>query len=597
MVCVVAVALIAVPAAVAQGGNTITAAAGVQFNGVIDSDAGCTTATTLTISWGDGTSSSLGRYLSDSEIMGTHTYATASSYTGSITFTGGGCTEAPDSFTATVGATPQFTECPQLGDDTGCQFLIVASNNGTVIDTDASQGAYEGSDDSLIGVVNNSSDPITAIPLSAPGTDLFGFDGDGICDAFTEVGAAAPIPIGCQEIGAPAGTPCDPSVGPCAYPPAPGQPGADPDAYSGSTQDGYEGPTTYFTNVSTDESSGVVDFSPALQPGQSTYFSLEEPPVNTLAAGGGPQGGTFTAPPTVTATGASFSALVNPNGSPTTAYFQYGLDAKYSKLGASGPNYTNTTPAQAVGGDFANHSVTATVSGLVPNALYHVRLVATNGGGTTFGPDMTFTTSHGPTPGTPTLGRNVNISLVSGLVLVKIHGVFVPLTELSQIPTNTEINALHGTIKLITALPAGTKPSADVASKGKGKTSTQNGTFGGAIFKITQAHSGLATLALVESAFKGAPSYTLCTKKKAGDASAAALSSKTLQLLRASAKGKFSTRGKYAAATVRGTKWSIADRCDGTYTHDFTDSVSVTNFVNHQTVILHAGQSYLAKKP
>ena len=79
--------------------------------------------------------------------------------------------------------------------------------------------------------------------------------------------------------------------------------------------------------------------------------------------------------------------------------------------------------------------------------------------------------------------------------------------------------------------------------------------------------------------------------------SAAALSSKTLQLLHASAHGKFRTNGQYSAATVRGTIWTVADRCDGTLTHDVTDSVAVTDFVHHKTIILHAGQSYLALAP
>ena len=48
-------------------------------------------------------------------------------------------------------------------------------------------------------------------------------------------------------------------------------------------------------------------------------------------------------------------------------------------------------------------------------------------------------------------------------------------------------------------------------------------------------------------------------------------SSKTLQLLHASAHGKFSTNGRYSAATVLGTIWTIADRCDGTLIHDITD--------------------------
>ena len=59
--------------------------------------------------------------------------------------------------------------------------------------------------------------------------------------------------------------------------------------------------------------------------------------------------------------------------------------------------------------------------------------------------------------------------------------------------------------------------------------------------------------------------------------------------------GKFRTKGRYAAATTRGTLWSVADRCDGTLTHVSKDSVTVNDFVRHKTIILRAGHSYLAK--
>ncbi|HEY4826706.1 MAG TPA: hypothetical protein VIH85_08050 [Solirubrobacteraceae bacterium] len=589
---VVAFALIAVPAAWASG-DTITGAAGVQFNGGIDASPTCTDSTSLSINWGDNSraDTTTGRYQSDQSIAATHTYAQPGTYTGHITFSAS-CGDPPDTFTANVGGAPQFTECPEVGVDTGCQFLIDVTPSGVAVLQDPNQGPYEGVEDALIGVKNDSSSPLSSIPISVANSVPFGFDGDGICDPQEETGGDPPVPLGCQEVGQPAGTLCDTSTITCAFPAAPGQPGADPDAFSGSTQDGYEGPATYFTNVSTDASSGVVNFSPALQPGQSTYFGLESPPsASAINVGSTPIGGGLSGTPTVTATSASFTAIVDPNGSATTAQFQYNLDPKYSSL----VDAAQSTPTQSVGGDFANHVVTATVTGLVPNALYHVHLVASNKNGQTVGPDVTFKTSSGPTPGAPSLGHSVNISTVSGLILVKLHGVFVPLTELSQVPTNTEIDALKGTLKLITAAGGG-GPAHDAKAK-KGKTKTQTGTFGGAIFKVTQAHSGLATLAIVENAFKGAPSYTLCGAKKAGDASAAALSSKTLQLLKASAKGKFATKGKYSSATVRGTKWTIADKCNGTQVHDVTDSVSVTDFVLHKTIILHAGQTYLAKKP
>ena len=305
------------------------------------------------------------------------------------------------------------------------------------------------------------------------------------------------------------------------------------------------------------------------------------------------------APPSVSITTAVFAGAVNPNGLATTAFFQYGLDPKYT--GGGPVVYTSSTPAQSAGADFASHPVSAPVSGLVSNAVYHFRLVATNSAGTTAGPDATFTTKPAPAPSQPTLGQNFNIAPVSGVVLVKINGVFVPLTQLRQIPQNVQINALHGTLRLITAAsaPSGARDAAAKGKKHKTKAKTQTGTFGGAIFKLKQSKHGpargLVTLTLVENAFKGAPSFATCRKHKAGQASAAAVSSKTLQLLRASAKGKFSTSGRYSAATVRGTKWSIADRCDGTLIHDITDSVAVTDFVRHKTIILHAGQSYLAR--
>jgi hypothetical protein len=323
----------------------------------------------------------------------------------------------------------------------------------------------------------------------------------------------------------------------------------------------------------------------------SDSATISAPPTTVLTA----------QPPTVSATGAAFSGSANPNGLPTTAVFQYGLDLKYTTPGASGPSYTQSTPAQFVGSDFASHIVSTSVSGLVPNALYHVRLVVKNSDGTTFGPDVTFTTGAGPKPGSPTPGKTFNVSLVSGLVLVEINGQLVPLTELTQIPKNTLIDALQGTIQLTTALP-GASSARDAAAKGKKhKTKTQTGTFGGAIFKISQATrgagKGLVTLAIVENAFTGAPSYSLCTKHTAGDPTATVASSRTLQLLRASAHGKFRTSGHYSAATVLGTKWTVADRCDGTLTHDITDSVVVNDFVHHKTIVLHAGQSYLAKAP
>ena len=205
------------------------------------------------------------------------------------------------------------------------------------------------------------------------------------------------------------------------------------------------------------------------------------------------------APSAVTDGGAGFSGSVDPEGLPTTAYFQYGLDKQYSQVGASGANYTAQTQPQTVGSDFTDDAVgPVTVTGLVPNALYHVRMVATNSAGTTFGQDVTFTTAMAPAPGTPTLGETFNIEPVSGLVLIYINGQLVPLTQLTQIPAGVAIDTLHGTLKLTTATGGGGGGARDAAAKGKPRT--QTGEFSGAVFRLSQqtrgAGKGLVTLML-----------------------------------------------------------------------------------------------------
>jgi hypothetical protein len=316
-----------------------------------------------------------------------------------------------------------------------------------------------------------------------------------------------------------------------------------------------------------------AQISPApAPPSPPSSPSNPTPPIGPPTVTGG-------APTTRTSDGASVSGTVNPHGAPTQAYFQYGLDLSQRGPGADTAQYDQQTSAQPVGSDTSDHTVTGSLAGLIPGALYHVRLVATSSAGTTFGSDQTFTTAQAAPPKPPVLGKSEDAKPVSGRVFIKLrNGQFIPLTGVTQIPTGAVIDALHGSLQLLAAI-------------GKGKT--EHGIFGGAIFRLTQAHTGLSNLTLIESAFKGAPSYALCDARKASDATAA--SSKTLQLLKASAHGKFRTTGRYSAATVRGTSWTIADRCDGTLTHDITHSVAVTDFVRHRTIVLHAGQSYLAK--
>jgi len=103
--------------------------------------------------------------------------------------------------------------------------------------------------------------------------------------------------------------------------------------------------------------------------------------------------------------------------------------------------------------------------------------------------------------------------------------------------------------------------------------------------------------------FPGAPSYAECsTVTKPGRAVAVIakkkpLNKKALQTLNANEHGNYNTQGKYSAATVRGTHFSVTDLCGGTLTHVYRGLVVVTVYRRHKRHTLHTGQSYYAKAP
>jgi hypothetical protein len=312
--------------------------------------------------------------------------------------------------------------------------------------------------------------------------------------------------------------------------------------------------------------------------------------------------------PTTTTSAAILQQQLTSGGLATTYYFQYGIDAKYRLKPTRGVVYDQRTPDQALGANSAQTAVTANASPLVPNAVYHARLVATNSAGNTIGPDIAFRTlADRKTLPKPVLGKVVNASVVSGRVFVKLPGRvsakafkgrkvqafvpnnlgYLPLTEPLQLPVGTKVDNQKGALRLVTA--------------GQKKSKTQNGVFSGGLFSIAQRAHGasraLTTLSLLEGAFPGAPTYASCkavTHSPRVTAGIARLSRRLLQTLRANAHGRFRTRGRYSASTVRGTNWGTRDRCDGTLTIVRRGTVAVRDFTRHKTVFVHAGHRYLA---
>ena len=145
------------------------------------------------------------------------------------------------SMAAATGA-PTFPQCPAAGPDSGCGVLVTVNPDGTAsIAVDPSQPALDGGVGRLVGLVNHSDAAVTSVALT--GGDTFVLKGHGLCTVHP--------------------TPCTSAN---QYGPT-----------------GYEGPGTSLVPAGT--SAGTVDFTGAVAPGGSSYFSLSGPPTAVTSVG------------------------------------------------------------------------------------------------------------------------------------------------------------------------------------------------------------------------------------------------------------------------------------------------------------------------
>ena len=129
-----------------------------------------------------------------------------------------------------------------------CDLIITFNADGSVV-TSGTGGSSIGGEDAVIGVVNNSGATVSSFAVNGQGSDIFGFDSDGI-DFYTGIGPVA----------------------------------GNPDTTT------YGGPNGYFTGITTDSAGneiGTVNFVGGIASGSTDYFSLEEainisaPPIIT----------------------------------------------------------------------------------------------------------------------------------------------------------------------------------------------------------------------------------------------------------------------------------------------------------------------------
>jgi hypothetical protein len=87
-----------------------------------------------------------------------------------------------------------------------------------------------------------------------------------------------------------------------------------------------------------------------------------------------------------------------------------------------------------------------------------------------------------------------------------------------------------------------------------------------------------------------------CAKRSTSGSAAGTPPKKTIRQLWGKGTGRFRTKGRYAAATVRGTVWLTRDRCDGTLVQVKQGTVQVSDLRKRKTVVVRSGKSYLAKR-
>lgn len=182
----------------------------------------------------------------------------------------------------------------------------------------------------------------------------------------------------------------------------------------------------------------------------------------------------------------------------------------------------------------------------------------------------------------PVFGKIAGVRAASGKVLIKSpkSNAFVPLTGAMNVPMGTVLDTRAGVVELETA-------------SGEGKV--QSGIFSAGVFSLGQERSRSP---FAGNARTGLTVLTLTgplPKCGSAAASGSGRGSGKGRRLWGDAHGDYQTGGRYASATVGGTRWLTEDSCAGTRVKVARGVVGVSDHRSHRDVIVTAGHSYLAR--
>ena len=191
-----------------------------------------------------------------------------------------------------------------------------------------------------------------------------------------------------------------------------------------------------------------------------------------------------------------------------------------------------------------------------------------------------------PPAAPPVLAERVGVEATTGSAFVRLPGSgrFVPLSQAASIPVGSTIDATKGRVQLTSVRD----------SSGK----TQTGEFWGGVFTVRQGRgkAPYTELVLTGGSFSGCPKRSP-ERLAARAAGSGKMRGVVRKLWGQDKAGRFKTRGKRAAAVVRGTVWLVEDRCDGTMTRVREGAVVVRDLRTGRKKLVTAGKHHLVRAP
>ena len=184
-----------------------------------------------------------------------------------------------------------------------------------------------------------------------------------------------------------------------------------------------------------------------------------------------------------------------------------------------------------------------------------------------------------PGGGSPTVGQDVVVSPASkGVQFGPPEATrTVPLLDRVQVPVASFLDTRRGAARLTAA---------------GDRRSRWSALLQGARFSVTQRRRRGA---ITDLSLKGGNFRQCRVGRGRGQAMSSQVSRRRIRRLRMRAHGRFRTRGRGSSNAIRGTIVTITDRCDGTLTRVRRGVVVVRDFRLRRTIIVRAGESYLAK--